>query len=162
MKDHVTFISSAFNLTEVKENFINDCCFGEDLANWLITTLKEQQPDAEVEPEPLQEDWGWWVFVSFNGQHANIGLGPYTIDTVDACNGWMCFVEAKKPGFSLKHLFSPKAKQEAQEKAAAAKNLACLALHKALSTSDKFTEIRWHEEERFLKGDEDHWTPTPE
>ena len=35
----VTFRSSAFNTTESKDYFINECCFGDDAARWIIERL---------------------------------------------------------------------------------------------------------------------------
>jgi hypothetical protein len=32
----VTFKSTAFNVMERRPYFINDCCFGDDVAKWLI------------------------------------------------------------------------------------------------------------------------------
>src|SRR5580700_9256202 len=37
----VTFESTAFNLAEPKNCFINPCCFGDDLAKWLIGELRK-------------------------------------------------------------------------------------------------------------------------
>ena len=36
----VVFRSDAFNTTEQKPSFINDGCFGDDLARWLMTRLR--------------------------------------------------------------------------------------------------------------------------
>jgi len=38
----VTFESTAFNMTQPKDYFINACCFGDDLAEWLIGELRKQ------------------------------------------------------------------------------------------------------------------------
>jgi hypothetical protein len=38
----VTFESTAFNMAEPKDHFINPCCFGDDLATWLIEELRKQ------------------------------------------------------------------------------------------------------------------------
>jgi hypothetical protein len=40
----VTFESTAFNMAEPKEYFINPCCFGDDVAEWLIGELPRQGP----------------------------------------------------------------------------------------------------------------------
>ena len=54
------FETSKFNLSEQQEHFINPCCFGEDLAEWLCEQLKQKglQPNS-----PAQEDWGWYTEV---------------------------------------------------------------------------------------------------
>jgi len=48
--------TNRFNLSEVKPHFINDICFGEDLAAWLVGELEKE--GIPVDP-PGQEDWGW-------------------------------------------------------------------------------------------------------
>ena len=57
MRSVVTFKSSLFNLTESKPYFINNACFGDDLARWLIGRFRER--GVETDQEPGQEDFGW-------------------------------------------------------------------------------------------------------
>ena len=52
----ITFKTGRFNLSKVGENFINPCCFGEDVAAWLRRKLTERNIRTR---EPHQEDWGW-------------------------------------------------------------------------------------------------------
>lgn len=54
----ILFRSSRFNLSKVEEHFINPCCFGEDVAAWLIPKLAVK--DIET-AKPYQEDWGWEI-----------------------------------------------------------------------------------------------------
>lgn len=56
--EYLDFIvsTSRFNLSEVKPHFINDCCFGEDMAAWLAEELAK---DGFFTDPPEQEDWGW-------------------------------------------------------------------------------------------------------
>ena len=42
IKTAVTFESTTFNMSEPKEYFINPCCFGDDVATWLIGELRKQ------------------------------------------------------------------------------------------------------------------------
>ena len=63
----ILFRSDRFNLSKVGDQFINPCCFGEDLAGWLRVRLREKGIEAS---EPYQEDWGWELPVA----HEN---GPY-------------------------------------------------------------------------------------
>ena len=80
MRNAVRFKSSKFNTTEVKDYFINDICFGDDLANWLFEELK----DIDLKTtEPWQEDWGWQfetenclISVGFNGDEWQIYVEP--------------------------------------------------------------------------------------
>jgi hypothetical protein len=53
-----TFESTAFNMADPKDYFINPRCFGDDLAKWLIDELRKQ--GLETDDEPGQEDFGWF------------------------------------------------------------------------------------------------------
>lgn len=53
---HILFRTSQFNLSKVGEHFINPCCFGEDVAAWLIPKLADKHIETA---KPYQEDWGW-------------------------------------------------------------------------------------------------------
>jgi hypothetical protein len=53
---HILFRTDRFNLSKVGEHFINPCCFGEDLAEWLRTVLMGR---GLTVGQPYQEDWGW-------------------------------------------------------------------------------------------------------
>ena len=54
----VMFRSSAFNTSERKPYFINDDCFGDDVARWMISRLRSLA--IETDDEPAQEDFGWY------------------------------------------------------------------------------------------------------
>jgi hypothetical protein len=62
----ILFRSSLFNLSKVGEHFINPCCFGEDLAAWLVPRLTANQVETG---QPYQEDWGWELPATF-GNHS--------------------------------------------------------------------------------------------
>src|SRR5690242_1872050 len=53
----VTFESTAFNMTEPKDYFINPFCFGDDVGEWLIQELRKD--GLESDEKPGQEDFGW-------------------------------------------------------------------------------------------------------
>jgi hypothetical protein len=65
------FDTARFNLSEVKEHFINPCCFGEDLAAWLRDRLTGQGIDASA---PGQEDWGWYLGARCGRQSYFLGM----------------------------------------------------------------------------------------
>lgn len=65
MKSQITFITDIFESKEVKPHFINDRCFGEDLAGWLVDKAKGGE---FAFGEPFQEDWGWAVPVEAGGE----------------------------------------------------------------------------------------------
>lgn len=60
----ITFKTDKFNLSVVGADFINDCCFGEDLSNWLVSTLPKAGIDADV---ICMEDFGWANLAEYQG-----------------------------------------------------------------------------------------------
>lgn len=79
MRNAVRFRSTKYNTTEVKEYFINDICFGEDLAHELADGLKTKGLKIY---EPWQEDWGWQfgtsdclISVGFDGEEWRVDIG---------------------------------------------------------------------------------------
>jgi hypothetical protein len=91
----ILFETSRFNLSEVKPHFINDCCFGEDVAAWLRERLAEVGIDAI---EPGQEDWGWYIEAGHNGQWYFIGVGGYSEEGAAHKNQgeWRIMVEKRR------------------------------------------------------------------
>jgi hypothetical protein len=89
MKTEFRFNSTAFNCTEPKDYFINGCCFGDDLTKWLIGRLKQQ--GLEVDPEPGQEDFGWFLFFGIDGERYTVivGFQPNEPETGDQWMGWI-------------------------------------------------------------------------
>ena len=68
----ILFQTSRFNLSEPKTYFINECCFGDDLAKWLVSKL----PEVGVQPdEPYREDWGWEFHARAGGCRYYVGVG---------------------------------------------------------------------------------------
>ena len=68
---HILFKANRFNLSKVGEDFINPCCFGEDLANWLRLRLGEKNIEAA---QPYQEDWGWELPVAYGRDSYFLGM----------------------------------------------------------------------------------------
>src|SRR5437016_2303767 len=56
MVTEAAFRSSAFNTSVVKPYFINECCFGDDLAEWMIARLRAN--GIQTDDKPGQEDFG--------------------------------------------------------------------------------------------------------
>jgi hypothetical protein len=66
-----TFRSSAFNTSEAKPYFINPCCFGDDLARWMMVRLRAA--GVKTDEQPGQEDFGWYFnFETSAGRHCCI------------------------------------------------------------------------------------------
>ena len=160
MKTHVTFLADGFNQTEQKPNFINDENFGEDLAHWLIAEFKKFE-DISADPEPLQEDWGWWVFISTGQFSGSIGLGSYVVGTSHGDqDGWLCFwdpAKKKKPFLFFGKTKADQSNHQIEE--LYKENL--LRFHDILSESPRISQIRWHDETDFMKGKEDSWSSIP-
>jgi hypothetical protein len=66
------FETNRFNLSKVREHFINPCCFGEDLAAWLRDKLVERGMEVT---KPDQEDWGWYIEARHGGSWYFVGIG---------------------------------------------------------------------------------------
>jgi hypothetical protein len=49
------FSTDRFNLSSPRKYFINDCCYGDDAARWLVERLRARGLSVT---EPDQEDWG--------------------------------------------------------------------------------------------------------
>jgi hypothetical protein len=58
----ITFKTDRFNLSVIGADFINDCCFGEDLSIWLVGALVEAGVEADV---VCMEDFGWANYAGF-------------------------------------------------------------------------------------------------
>jgi hypothetical protein len=111
MSRDILFETSRFNLTEVKPHFINDCCFGEDLARWLREMLIAV---GMTVIEPAQEDWGWYIEASHDGQSYFIGIGGNAEEgAADTNQGqWRISIEKHR---SLKQKLTGKNKMTADE-----------------------------------------------
>ncbi len=86
----ILFETARFNCSEVKAHFINDCCFGEDLAAWLKDRLKAKGMQTK---EPYQEDWGWELSVTDSARSYYVGVGGYATESflcastpINSCN----------------------------------------------------------------------------
>jgi hypothetical protein len=127
----VTFNSSAFNTTEPKSHFINDCCFGDDVAKWLLGELRGL--GLSVSEQPGQEDSGWYL--NFQSQSSSstfvISFRP---DNEQEGKTWIGIIE-RNCGF-LNSLLGGRARRIDPP--------AVAAIHKILSGSPNVEELRWH------------------
>ena len=94
LQRYFTFRTEMFEGTKRGPHFINDRCFGEDLAAWLRERL---QLRGLAPLEPIQEDWGWAVIVPFMGHKFTlcIGIMDESIGKVPA--EWRVGVVFEKP-----------------------------------------------------------------
>jgi hypothetical protein len=66
------FSSDRFNLSEPQDYFINDCCYGDDVAKWLADQLRQRGIEVT---EPDQEDWGWYFEARYDESAYFVGVG---------------------------------------------------------------------------------------
>ncbi len=92
---HILFQTDRFNVSGVKDHFINPCCFGEDAAQWLGAKLAEKGVTVE---QPGQEDWGWYLLAEHGLERYILGLGGYHTDGAPGTNDgeWRIIVEKKR------------------------------------------------------------------
>jgi hypothetical protein len=129
----VTFNSTAFNHTERKPYFINDCCFGDDLLKWMITELTQQGVKTIGEPE--QEDFGWYLTFEVAGTQYFF-LTSYRPDDFATGATWIGFIE---------RVASPLARLLRREKHGV-DPAAPEAIHRAISSSAQIHDIRWYKD----------------
>jgi hypothetical protein len=67
-----SLLSDRFEVTTPTDEFINARCFGHDFAQWLNSKLLQRGMSVS---EPIQEDWGWVLLVSFEKHRFTISIG---------------------------------------------------------------------------------------
>ena len=145
----VSFKSTAFNTTEPKSHFLNPCCFGDDLAKWLIHEVRDK--GMVTDSEPGQEDFGWYFNFQFMGT-------PHTL-VIAHCAGlveggdetWVVWVERHRGLIGSlfgagKRGINPSIPQT---------------LHSILSALPQIRDIRWHFRRDFDRGHEEMGAPAP-
>jgi hypothetical protein len=137
----VTFQSDAFNTSEPKDYFINECCFGADLAAWMINELRSRK--YETDATPGQEDFGWYLGFKVSGVGHFFILG-YREDT-DESGTWIGWVERNKLLFRKRGVFSE----------------ATQAIHQVLSNAPQIRNVRWHYAHDFEAAHEELGTGHP-
>ncbi len=145
----VSFTSTAFNITEPRSDFLNACCFGDDLAKWLILQLRNRGIDTD--DELGQEDFGWYFNFQASGAPHTLVIG-HCPSLVEGGEGtWIGWIERDRGllGSLLgarKRGIDPAALQT---------------LHSILSSSPQIRDIRWHLRRDFDKGREERGAPAP-
>jgi hypothetical protein len=105
MKDSMIIETDLFEQRQVKPNFANPCCFGEDFAHWLRQELSHF-PELNLElSDPIQEDYGWGLWASQGKDRYWIALSYAGDGPQEAPAQWVVSV-TYDPGLNLaKRLF---------------------------------------------------------
>ena len=130
-RTEVHFRSEAFNNSEPKDYFINECCFGDDVCRWLIQQLRSR--GFRTADEPDQEDFGWYfTFFAGDAEHSFV-IGLSAGDTPDDTfwRGWL-----ERHRGLIGSMFGGRERGISQA--------ACDAIHDTLSSSDQIHSISWH------------------
>jgi hypothetical protein len=146
LRTTVLFKSTAFNTTERRPYFINDCCFGDDVARWLIARLRAN--GVETDPEPGQEDFGWYFgYRTQEGKYCFV-LG-YRPD--DPAGDWIGTIE-RDCGL-IASLLGGRSRGISQR--------SLDVIHEALHGATELTAVSWHRRSDFERGDETKGAPNP-
>ena len=135
----VTFESTAFNMTEPKDYFINPCCFGDDLAEWLIRELRKQ--GIRTDEKPGQEDFGWFLNFEAAGIGHTFVIGHLPNGETEA-GTWIGWLERQRG--MIGSILGGR-KRGIQSSAARA-------IHQTLTGSPMVRDVRWHFERDFPHG----------
>ena len=100
LSDELYLETDKFEHREVKEHFINPCCFGEDFAAWLREQIHDLSADGYVIHEPIQEDYGWGFWVERDRRDFWIALSYASGGPVQEPAHWVAIL-AWEPGFDL-------------------------------------------------------------
>lgn len=141
------FQSTAFNTSEPQDYFINECCFGDDLARWLIERLQSQ--GIHVEPEPGQEDFGWYVAFRVGETDYDLVIS-YCPGVEEQSGHWMGTME-RRVGL-LKSLFGARRRGIQPD--------ALAALHAIFSNAAEISGLLWFSDEESKKDENGSSTPT--
>jgi hypothetical protein len=143
-KTAVAFRSSAFNMSEPKEYFINACCFGDDVAKWLTSEMRNR--GYEVFGEPGQEDFGWYLKFRVLDVDYFFIIGHQPGNEDNDPGVWLGWIQ--RAGFSKSILGLSNRRIHLA---------AVRAIHEILFNSPLVTDIRWH----ILNEDWETGTPEP-
>jgi hypothetical protein len=144
----VTFQSPAFNATERRDYFINDCCYGDDVARWLIEQLRAR--GVQTDAEPGQEDFGWYFGFRIGDTDYHFVIGHRPSDGGDPAV-WIGWLERKAGLF--RSMFG--------------RHKRCIrpegvhAIHSVLSSSPQVSNVSWHHQHDFNAGREDNGQTEP-
>ena len=128
-------------MRESRDYFMNPCCYGDDVAKWLIREL--QKVGVKSDETPGQEDFGWYLNFEVSGICHSFVLGHRPDNEEDEAGIWIGWIERR--GF-MRSLLG-RCTKDIQLSAAEA-------IHRILSSSSLVQDVRWHLPADFDKGHE--------
>jgi len=141
----VRFVAEGFNKTEPRDYFINPCCFGDDVAKWLMGDLRKK--GLAVDDEPGQEDFGWYFGFRFQGEEYHLVIG-----SMEDTPYWLIWLERAKG--LIPSLFGARNR--------GIKPAAVQLIHDVLGASPNVSDMRWWHKPDFDRGaDESLSSPSP-
>jgi hypothetical protein len=148
VRNIATFRSTTFNATDPKPYFINPCCFGDDLAQWLISQLRARS--VETENEPGQEDFGWYLGLRLAGTRYFLIITFRPDDVVEG-KTWIIRIE-RNCGLIARAFGGQKRGIDV-----AVPQL----LRSILTDAAHIEDVRWHSSEEFEKESEEFYGLKP-
>jgi hypothetical protein len=109
-----TVETDIFEHRQVKPHFINDCCFGEDFAAWLIAQLADLADSGFDLGEPIQEDYGWGFWVTHTKDRFWVALSYVGIGPTEAPAQWVVSI-SPQTGFNILKKLRGKSALDAME-----------------------------------------------
>jgi hypothetical protein len=100
LEDSLAIETDRFEHRDVKPNFINPCCFGEDFAAWLSVELSALIGVGFHFSEPIQEDYGWGLWAHHGADPFWIALSYVGDGPTEGPAQWVLSV-AYDPGLNL-------------------------------------------------------------
>jgi hypothetical protein len=91
MHDAISIRIDLFAHDKVGDHVINACCFGEDFAEWLRQRLSHL--DGIAFSEPIQEDYGWGLWATYEGKKTWIALSYSHAGPVTGPADWVVTVD---------------------------------------------------------------------
>lgn len=91
----ITCSTNRFKLSVIGDDFINDCCFGEDFSRWLVAALVAAGVDARV---VCMEDFGWANTANYKDASCLICVGGASDAAPDRPNHgqWRVMLERRR------------------------------------------------------------------
>jgi hypothetical protein len=134
MRTVATFDSREFNLTEHRDHFINEGCYGDGLGRWLVVRLRAT--GIETDPEPRPEDFGWYVNYIVDDEKFCAVIGNVGEEF------W--FVAVERVAGILSSVFGGRRRRIPKS--------GVMRLHDILSAAPEVSNLRWHHWEAFRRG----------